>query len=345
MKKVLSMLVSIALLATVFSGCNSGTGAASAANGTNSGAGAASTTAAAGSSAKGSVLVGDPSEEYYMISFLSGIDYWKTCFKGFQEAGNMFGIKTVYAGDPTADVAKEVTAFEQVVAKSPKGIAVTCVNADALKEPIQKAREAGIQVVTFDSDSPDSGRSSYLSTGNEQAGADAAAYFAKIMPNGGKVALLYTVGAENSESRVKGFEEYCAKSAPNLKVAAKVNDKGDQTEATKNMAAALQADSSINGVFCMDGAAGVAGPTAVQESGLKDIKVMSFDTDSAVLDMIKNGQIEATVAQGTYNMGYWSMNFLYQLAHKLPAKDLPGFIDTGTTIVTKDNVADYYVAK
>jgi len=204
---------------------------------------------------------------------------------------------------------------------------------------------AGIQVVTFDSDSPQSGRSSYLSTGNEQAGADAAAYFAKMMPNGGKVALLYTVGAENSESRVKGFVNYCVKSAPNLKVSVKVNDKGDQTEATKNMSAALQADSSINGVFCMDGAAGVAGPTAVSESGIKGIKVMSFDTDSAVLDMIKSGKIEATVAQGTYNMGYWSMNFLYQLSNKLPAKALPGFIDTGTTIVTKDNVANYYVAK
>lgn len=337
MKKVLSMLISISLLAAVFSGCNSG------ATGSSTVAGTASS--GAKSTAGGSVFVGDPSEEYYMISFLSGIDYWKTCFKGFQEAGNMFGVKTVYAGDPTADVAKEVTAFEQVVAKKPKGIAITCVNADALKEPIQKARKAGIQVVTFDSDSPQSGRSSYLSTGNEQAGADAAAYFAKIMPNGGNVALLYTVGAENSESRVKGFEDYCAKSAQNLKVAAKVNDKGDQTEATKNMAAALQADSSINAVFCMDGAAGVAGPTAVSESGLKDIKVISFDTDSAVLDMIKNGQIEATVAQGTYNMGYWSMNFLYQLAHKLPAKELPGFIDTGTTIVTKANVADFYVKK
>jgi len=278
-----------------------------------------------------------------MIAFLSGIDYWKTCFEGFKAAGDHYGVTTIYSGDPTADVAKEVSVFEEIVAKRPKGIAITCVNADALKEPIDKAIALGIQVVTFDSDSPDSMRPSYLSTGNEEAGARAAAYFADIMPGGANVALLYTVGAENSESRVRGFENYCASKAPHIKVAAKVNDKGDQIEATKNMAAQLQADSSINAVFCMDGVAGVAGPTAVAESGIQGIKILSFDTDPAVLDMIKSGQIMATVAQGTYNMGYWSMRFLYDLAHGLPKKSTPSFVDTGITIVTVDNVDDYYV--
>lgn len=330
MKKLLVILLSTLMLLTLLTGCSDKTATDSDANGKPA-------------TASTSPLVGDPSEEYYMISFLSGIDYWKTCYKGFTEAASDYGVKTVYAGDPTADVAKQVSVFEQVVAKNPKGIAITCVNADALKEPIEKARAAGIAVVTFDSDSPTSGRSSYLSTGNVEAGARAAAYFAKIMPNGANVALLYTVGAENSESRVKGFVEYCEKNAPQLKVVAKVNDKGDQIEATKNMSAQLQSNPSINAVFCMDGAAGVAGPTAVAESGIKNVKVLSFDTDAAVLDMIKSGKIEATVAQGTYNMGYWSMNFLYQLAHKLPGDALPGFIDTGITIVNKDNVDKYYI--
>lgn len=340
MKKLLAGLLS-AIMVFGLAACSSGTPAPAAAPAAPAAGEPAK--AALAENAGTSPLIGDASEEYYMISFLSGIDYWKTCFKGFEQAGTQFGVKTVYTGDPTADVAKQVTAFEQVVAKNPKGIAITCVNADALKEPIEKARASGIQVVTFDSDSPESGRSSYLSTGNVEAGAQAAKYFAEIMPDGANVALLYTVGAENSESRVKGFEEYCAKSAPNVKVVAKVNDKGDQIEATKNMSAQLQADPTINAVFCMDGAAGVAGPTAVSESGKTGIKVLSFDTDAAVLDMIKSGQIEATVAQGTYNMGYWSMKFLYELAHDLPENALPGFIDTGITIVTKENVENYYV--
>lgn len=287
-------------------------------------------------------LIGSPDEEYYMISFLSGIDYWKTCFKGFEDSANNHNVTVIYTGDATADVAKQVSVFEQVVAKNPKGIAITCVNADALAEPINDAIAQGIQVVTFDSDSPMSNRSSYLSTGNEAVGAKAAHYFAEMVP-GGNVALLYTVGAENSEARVTGFEKEIESAGLDLNIVAKVNDKGDQIEATKNMAAALQADPTINAVFCMDGVAGVAGPTAVMEAGRDDIKVVAFDTDSAVLDMVKNGEIQATVAQGTYSMGYWSMEFLYALAHNLSVSDLPSFVDTGVTFVEADTVENYYV--
>lgn len=291
----------------------------------------------------GSKLVGDPSEEYYMVSFLSGIDYWKTCFKGMEEAAANYGVTAKYTGQTDADVAGQVAVLEQVIAKNPKGIAVTCVNSTALADTINSAIDKGIAVVTFDSDSPTSNRASYLSTGNEAAGEEAAKYLAPLVGSTGKIAILYTVGAENSESRVTGFKNWCAENAPGLSFV-EVNDAGDTVTATDNMAAALQANSDIVGVFCVDGVAGTAGPTAVKESGRTDIKVLAFDVDKTVLDMIKSGDISATVAQGQYNMGYWSMNFLYTLAHDLSGDDLPGFVDTGVTIVTKDTVDNYYVS-
>lgn len=289
-----------------------------------------------------SALVGDASEEYYMVSFLSGIDYWKTCFKGMEDAAKLYGVTPQYTGQTDSDVAGQVAVLEQVIAKQPKGIAITCVNSTALEDTINSAIDQGIEVVTFDSDSPTSNRSSYLSTGNADAGKAAAEYLAPLVNNKGKIAILYTVGAENAESRVAGFKDWCAENAPGLEFI-DVNDAGDTTTATDNMAAALQANSDITGVFCVDGIAGTAGPTAVKEAGKSDIKVLAFDVDTTVLDMIKSGDIDATVAQGQYNMGYWSMVMLYTQAHGLAEADLPGFVDTGVTIVTKDTVEDYYV--
>ncbi len=303
-----------------------------------------STTPATGTGGQGSVLVGDPSEQYYMITFTSGQDYWKSCYEGFEEAGAQFGIETVYAGDPTPDVAKQVTVFDQVAARQPMGIAVTCANAEALRESINRAVADGIAVVTFDSDSPDSDRATYLATGNEEAGAAAAEYLASVMPEGGNVALLYMVGTENSEARAKGFEDWTLENPDSkLTVVAKVNDRGEQTEAARNMSAQLQADPSINAIVCLDSPASLAAPTVVQEAGRTDITIVTFDTDTAILDMIKNGQIAATLAQGTYNMGYLSMKFLYDMAHDLPAKALPSYIDTGITVVTAENADEYYM--
>lgn len=285
---------------------------------------------------------GDESEEYYMVSFLSGIDYWKICFDGMEDAADLFGVTANYTGQKDADVAGQVDVLEQVIAMEPAGIAVTAVNSTALADTINRAIDQGIEVVTFDSDSPTSNRSAYLSTGNEEAGVKAAEYLAPLVGNKGKIAVLYTVGAENSESRVTGFKNWCAENAPDIEFV-DVNDAGDTTKATENMAAALQANEDIVGVFCVDGVAGTAGPTAVQEAGRDDIKVLAFDVDRTVLDMIKSGDIDATVAQGQYNMGYWSMVMLYHQVHGLSDEELPGFVDTGVTIVTSDTVDNYYV--
>ena len=102
----------------------------------------------------------------------------------------------------------------------------------------------------------------------------------------------------------------------------KVNDAGDTTAATDNMSAALQANDDLVGLFCVDGIAGTAGPTAVAESG-KDLRVLAFDVDTTVLDKVKNGEIDATVAQGMYNMGFWSMMFLYTEPTACPPSAAP----------------------
>lgn len=288
----------------------------------------------------GSKFAGSESDEYYMVSFLSGIDYWKHCFLGMEDAGKALGVTTKYTGQTDTDVAGQVAVLEQVIAQNPKGITVTAVNSTALADTINAAREKGISVVTFDSDSPTSNRASYLSTGNYDAGVTAAKYLVPQVGNKGKIAVLYTVGSENTESRVQGFEEWCAENAPEIELV-KVNDGGDTTVGTDNLSAALQANDDIVAVFCVDGIAGTAGPTAVNESG-KDLKVLAFDVDVTVLDKIKSGEIDATVAQGMYNMGYWSMMFMFVEANGLSQKALPGYVDTGVQIVTKDNVDQFY---
>lgn len=287
--------------------------------------------------------VGKYSDEYFMVTFLSGIDYWKYCFEGFEDAAKSIGVTAKYTGQTDTDVAGQVAVLEQVIAQNPKGIAVTAVNSTALADTIDSAIKKGISVVSFDSDSPTSNRSAYLGTGNYAAGQKSAEFLVPLVNNKGKIAVLYTVGAENSESRVQGFEDWCNENAPGISLI-KVNNAGDTTVGTDNLAAALQANDDIVGVFCVDGVAGTAGPTAVAESK-KDIRVLAFDVDVTVLDKVKSGEIDGTVAQGMYNMGYWSMMMLFTEANGLSAKALPENLDTGVVIVTKENVDEYYPKK
>jgi ribose transport system substrate-binding protein len=290
-------------------------------------------------------------EEYYMITFLSGIEYWKNCYLGFEEANKKYGAKTIYTGSPEYDVNQEVTILEQIIAKNPSGIAISCINPDALEVPIKKAINSGIPVVTFDADSPNSGRYSFLATDNKNAGEKATEVLSDLLGNENSKVVILTLPVQlNHEQRANGFIEATQNIYTNLEVVQTGNGKHDQTEAAKALSGILQANTDIQGVFCTDSTSGVGAATAVKElNKAGKIKIVSFDTDNGTLDYIKSDVISATIAQGTYSMGYQSMNFLFKLNHEYLNKNIepnsssiPTFVDTGVSIVTKDNVDFYY---
>jgi ribose transport system substrate-binding protein len=294
-------------------------------------------------------FVGSSKEEYYMVTFVSGIEYWKGCYKGMKDAAALLGVKTFYTGAPQPDVSQEATVLEQVIAKKPAGIAITCANPDGLKAPINKAIAAGIPVVTFDADSPDSNRYCYLGTSNYSAGATAANYLGQLLGGQGEVAVSTVTGQLNHEQRKAGFIETLAKKFPNIKVVATGNDNNDQTKAATLIAGFLQAHPDLKGVFCTDATGGVGAAASIREANaVGKVKIVSFDTDKCTFDFIKEGVISASIAQGTWNMGYWSQMFLYNTQHNLVkpvigwktkgVNPLPGTVDTGTNVITKANV-------
>ncbi|MDR1138138.1 MAG: substrate-binding domain-containing protein [Synergistaceae bacterium] len=298
--------------------------------------------------------VGKDSDVYYMITFSSGIDYWKGCFEGFEKAAEIYGAKAEYTGGNLYDVNQEVTVFEQVVSQKPAGIAVTCINPDAFKEPIQKAIDAGIPVVTFDADSPDSGRYSYLGTENYNAGVAAGNAMAELCGAKGEIGILQAPGQLNLQQRVDGFRDTLTAKYPDMKIVQIVNGNMDQSEGAKVTASMLQANPNIVGIFATDDTSGVGAAIAVKESGkVSSVNIVSFDTAPGTLDLIKEGTIKASIAQGVYNMGFWSFEFLFNVQNGLAnPKDgwrekkiapLPGIVDTGVSVVTASNVDSFYM--
>lgn len=294
--------------------------------------------------------------EYYMISFFAGADYFKGCFAGFEAAANEAGVTAIYMGSQGTDVNAEVTVLEQVIAKNPKGIAVSCVNADALKDSINKAIAQGIPVVTYDADSKDSNRYTFLGTGNYYAGTVAAKALGEQIGGKGEVGVLQVPGLSNLQERVDGFSDTMAAMYPEVQIVQIVNGNLDQTEGAKVTAGMLQAHPDIVGIFASDSSAGVGAATAVKEAGKAgDIKIIAFDTDTGTLDLIKEGVLSGSIAQGTYNMGWWSFQLLFNVNggcgnfnpvegwSEFGINPLPPTIDTGVTVVTAENVESYYM--
>ena len=228
------------------------------------------------------------------------------------------------------------------------------MNPDPHNCSIQRAIEMGIPVVTFDSDAPRSGRHSFLATGNHAAGAMAARHLAKLLDKEGEVGLITLPGQLNHEQRAAGFKETIQNEFPKMKVAQVGNGAADQAKAAAATAGIIQANPGMRGIFATDATSGVGCATAVKESGnTGKIKVITFDTDKGTLDAVKQGIVDASIAQGTWNMGFWSLQYLFQLRHGLVnpvsgwkekgISPLPVFVDTGVSVVTRENVDAFYV--
>jgi len=298
-------------------------------------------------------MQGSAEEHYVMVTFLSGIDYWKSVLKGFEDAAEALGVSVEYRGATSYDVHEQITVMEQVIARKPAGIALTAMDPAALVDTINKAVDSGIPVVLFDSGAEGSKAYSFLGTDNYNAGAAAARQMAKLTGGRGQVAVVTLPNQLNHEERVEGFRAALRVEFPDIDVVAVENGKGDQLASEQAARQLLAEYPELRGIFVTEANGGVGVGAAVKKANrLPDVSIVSFDTDKGTLDMVRDGTIAATMAQGTWNMGYWSLMHLFHLHHGLarPVPDwenadvplLPTYVDTGISVVTRDNVEHYY---
>lgn len=285
-------------------------------------------------------------DDYVMVTFQGGIDYWKKALKGFEDAATELNVSVVYRGSAKYDPHEQITILEQVIAKKPAGIALSAINPTALNETINKAVEAGIPVVLFDSDAPHSKAEIFLGTNNYNAGVKAADKLANDVKEQGKVAVITLPNQLNHQERTEGFVNSIKTKYPNMEVIQILNGEGDQLESERAAENILIQYPDIKGIFATEANGGVGVADAAKKLMKEDLKIISFDVDKQTLDYIKDGAISATMAQGTWDMGYWAMHFLFQQNHSSLSSEnlanLPDYMDTGISIVTKHNVDKYY---
>lgn len=289
------------------------------------------------------------SQTYYMVSFLSGIDYWKDAFRGMQDAAEYLGVEAVYTGTPEYDITAEVRVLDETIAQQPAGIVLTVMQADGLLPSINAAIDAGIPLVAFDADSPASKRYAFLGTGNYYAGQVAARYIGPLVQSG-KAAVITVPSQNNLNQRMQGFLDTLAAEFPDVVSGDQfiVDNQNTAEGAATGLSALLQAEPDITGVFSTNASAAVGSAQALREAGLTEtVHHIGFDFDEGTLDLIDSGQLGATLAQGTWQMGFWGLLFAYMVRNsKIESvsdwqtagiSPLPPTVDTGVVVINKDN--------
>jgi ribose transport system substrate-binding protein len=293
----------------------------------------------------------DNSERYILVTVNSKLPYWQTAASGLAKAAAQYGVKMDVRGPETYDPQAEVEEFRNTFALKPAGLLVSVADQALMQPAINDAINAGIPVITIDSDAPQSKRLYFIGTNNMQAGVLGGKRVVEKLHGKGNV-VFYTMPQPNLEERLRGYKDVF-EDHPGIKIVDVFNIKGDSGNAFDRTAHYLEDKTSerVDAFICLEASAGRDVAEALQRHNTVDRLVVAMDVDEQTLNLIKQGRIDATIAEKPFTMAYYGMKALDEV-HHYPVdlkKDyswdsfspFPTFVDTGSTLVDKSNVDQY----
>ena len=267
--------------------------------------------------------------------------FYEPCYEGFEAAGVRYGVNTEFEAPQKAEVDLQVKVIENLIARGVDGIAISATDDTGLKGVVREALDAGIKVIMFDADAPSTDRLCYVGTNNRNAGTAAGEKMVELMgPEGGKTALLLaTLGAPNLLERAEEFAKVFEESGPQYQIVATEGFESDLAQAVNKTEALLQTFPDMRAFFGVSAYGAPAASTVLREQKKAGkILVGSFDDLEETLSGIRDGSIQYTIVQKTFNMGWLSVEMLLKA---IQGEKIPDLVDTGVVIVTRDNIDSY----
>jgi simple sugar transport system substrate-binding protein len=298
-----------------------------------------SSTAASGSSTSKSPANVDLTQgsnlKFAMVTHSDEGSFWSVVKKGAQQAAKDEGVQLIWSPSNN-DPQKQAQLIAAAISQKVDGLAVSVPNYDAIKGELQKAKAAGIPIVTLNS-----GLDQFKQIGaithvgqTETIAGEAAG--AKLKAAGVKK-VLCVIHEQNNiglQQRCDGVKKGFGGTVENTNVKGTADIATTQTE----LKSKLQADKSIDGVITLNPDIAAAAVTAVKGAG-SNAKLATFDLSPQVLKAIQAGTVLFAVDQQQYLQGYLPIVFLKLF--KLNANTVGGGqpVLTGPGFVEKANVA------
>jgi len=266
-----------------------------------------------------------------------GGTFWSVFQKGAVAAAKALKVKLDYQG-ANNDAAKQAATISAGIAAGCNGLATSVPDPAAIKTAVAAYVKKGIPVVTANSGSDVSqslGAFTHVGQDETIAGEQAGLKFNAM---GLKHILCPIQEAANIglNDRCKGLANTFKGKVTNFNADGAL---ADLTAATQKIKAALQADSTYDGVFALNADVAAKAVLPAVQALKANIKIGTVDMSPEALADIKAGTIAFAIDQQQYAQGYMSVVLLYLALSN--GNKLGGGqpIYTGPGFVTKDNVA------
>lgn len=288
--------------------------------------------------------------EVVFIPKMTGNAFFESGNKGAQEMAKKVGFKVKYDGAPEGTVANQVQIINSAVNSGADAIAISSVSSDGLNQALQKAIDAGVKVITWDSDVDPKYRSVYINQGTPdilgKMLVDMASQQLKNPDEPQKVAWFYsspTVPDQNSW--VNYAEKYIKEKYPNWEIVTKQFGEGNEQLSLQVGESILDTYPDIDIILCPDSTALPAMAQAAQNKGLtkEDVIITGFASPNSMRQYLLNDTIENHGLWDVTDQGALAVYIAYYLAqgNKLKVGDEIDVPNIGKVKVEPNTVQGY----
>ena len=279
-------------------------------------------------------------------------DFWDMCGQGGYR--RVEELKTEY---PDYEIELECTAasergltaqiqvVENIIALGYQAMTIAAADAEGLTPVINQAVDAGMFVLTMDTDCPDSKRTAFVGTHNENFGRKLAQFAVDWVDGGPKVIVNHGAIAQlGMIQRLKGITDVVAENASTGAELLDYQSPVDMASGQATVESMMLSNPGWNSALCTH-AGGSLVSAVFEENGWNDADknkahcgVLSDDT-AQVINAVKDGFATVTEVQKQANWAYNGVDLMFKKIAL--GQDPPSdFVETPTFYVTLENVYD-----
>jgi len=298
-----------------------------------------STSAAANAPVATAVVAPAKAKKNYNIQFIQGVagdEFYISMQCGAQAEAAKLGVTVKTQGPQKFDPSLQKPILDSVTSGQPDAIMIAPTDVTAMQQPLEvAASKSKVVLVDTTVDDP-SFATSAIASDNEGGGKAAFEALKKLNPSGGKVMIMSVdPGISTTDARAKGFED-AVKADPSFKYLGIQYSHNDPATAANLMGSALQKDPDLVGVFAANLFSAEGTATGVRQAKKGDqVKVVGFDAGPAQMKALKEGVVQALVAQQPGLIGQYGVD---EAVAALDGGTVTAKVQTGFTVIDKDNM-------
>ncbi|HEX7976123.1 MAG TPA: ABC transporter substrate-binding protein [Anaerolineales bacterium] len=270
--------------------------------------------------------------------------FWQAVKAGSEKAAKDFNVDITFEGpESESQVDKQIEMLQTALDKKPSAICLAALDSKAVIPLLQKAKDANIPVIGFDSGVDSDIPVTTAATDNIAAAATAADKMAALIGNEGEVAVIaHDQTSRTGIDRVKGFTDEIKAKFPKITIVSTDYGAGDPLKSTDIVKAVIQAHPNLKGYFGANEGSMKGVMNGVKESN-KEGKIVQigYDAGQQLLDEIRSGVVAGAITQDPIGIGYKCVEAAVKA---MKGETLPKTIDTGFHWYDKTNIDDPAIA-